>query len=130
MGLTAYGRQQQAALASTVPRLGTEAEMTAEAVEQIRARVRYQKELMKAKGHGIEEDTMEMFRWLNITFWVAVPVCVASGLYSLFFDVHPHRFEGELPEYMHVRSKEFPWQCSDCDFFDTACWKKCRAEKA
>ena len=121
---------RSAALATTVPRLGTEAEMLKDATEQIRARVQYQKELMKAKGHHAEEDVAEMWRWLNITFWVALPVCFASALYTVFFDVHAHRVDGELPEYMHVRSKEFPWECSDCDLFDMACWKKCRAEKA
>jgi hypothetical protein len=124
------GLYQRAMMASTVPRLGTEAEMTAEAIEQIRARVQYQKELLKVKGHHAEEDISEMWRWLNITFWVALPVCVASAFYTIFFDVHPHRVDGELPEYMHVRSKEFPWECSDCDLFDLACWRKCRAEKS
>jgi len=115
--------------AQTVPKYGSEAEMTAEAVQQIRARVQYQKELMKVKHHPVEEEVAEMWRWVNITFFVGIPICVASFLYSAIFDEHPHRFEGELPEYMHVRSKEFPWECSDCDFFDLKCWKKCRAAK-
>lgn len=102
--------------------------MQAEAAQQIRARVQYQKELMKSKDHG-HEDVAEMWRWVNITFWVGLPICGLSVLYSFFFDEHPHRFDGELPEYMKVRSKEFPWECSDCDFFDLKCWKKCRAEK-
>ncbi|GKZ00509.1 hypothetical protein MPSEU_001003300 [Mayamaea pseudoterrestris] len=112
-----------------VPRLGSEADMTKEAVEQIRARVAYQKSLLAAKGHSIDEEVKEMWRWVNITFMVGIPIVVASAVYSFFFDVHPHRFDGELPEYMHVRNKEFPWECSDCDIFDGACWKKCRAEK-
>lgn len=103
--------------------------MQAEAIEQIRARVQYQKELMKVKGHNIEEDVHEMWRWLSITFWVGFPVCFLSAFYSAFFDEHPHRFEGELPEYMVVRNKEFPWECGSCDLFDLKCWKKCRAEK-
>lgn len=120
--------QAQRRHVQTVPRLGTEAEMQQQAIEQIRARVAYQKELLKSKEHS-HEDVAEMWRWVNITFWVALPICGLSALYSLFFDEHPHRFEGELPEYMSVRSKEFPWECEDCDLFDLKCWKKCRAEK-
>jgi len=124
MALTVQRRSAQ-----TVPHLGSEAEMQKEAIEQIRARVNYQKELTKAQAHGHEEDVAEMWRWVNVTFYVAVPICVLSFLYSMIFDEHAHRVEGELPEYMTVRNKEFPWQCGECDIFDLTCWKKCRAEK-
>ena len=65
-------------------------------------------------------------------FLLALKVCLTSGAsgLTLIFDEHGHRFEGELPEYMHVRTKEFPWECGDCDLFDLKCWKQCRAEKA
>lgn len=114
----------------TVPAMGSDADMQKQAIEQIRARVNYQKEVMKAQSaaHGPEEDVHEMWRWVNITFFIGAPIVTLSLLYSLLFDEHPHRFEGELPEYMKTRSKEFPWKCGDCDFFDGKCWKKCRAE--
>ena len=115
--------------AMTVPKLGTEAEMKAEAIAQLRARIEYQKELIKAKGHNHEEEVNEMWRWINLTFYVGVPVCIASSLYSYLFDEHPHRVEGDLPEYMKIRNKEFPWECSDCDYLDKKCWNECRAEK-
>ena len=115
-------------MAIVVPRLGTEAEMQAQAIEQIRARVKYQKELLASQNHG-HDDKEEMYRWVKITMFVAVPVMVVSSLYSLFFDEHAHPEEGPLPEYMRIRSKEFPWECSDCDFLDKKCWTKCLAEK-
>ncbi|KAL7570437.1 hypothetical protein ACA910_017268 [Epithemia clementina (nom. ined.)] len=115
--------------AQTVPRLGTEAEMKAEAVAQIRARIEYQKQLKKVQGHSHTEEVNEMWRWLNLTFYLAIPVSLASAFYSIFFDDHSHRIEGDLPEYMRIRTKEFPWECSDCDLLDTKCWKACRAEK-
>lgn len=102
--------------------------MTSEAIAQIRARVAYQKELMKTH-HGVEEDTAEMWKWVNLTFMIGFPVVLASGLFTILFDEHPHRVEGELPEFMKIRSKEFPWECGDCDLFDLKCWKKCRANK-
>jgi hypothetical protein len=117
-------------MAEFVPALGSEEEMKKQAIEQIRSRVHYQKELLAAQqaaSHHNDED--EMWRWLNITFYVALPVVGLSVLYTYFFDVHPHRFEDPLPEYMVVRSKEFPWECGECDLFDLKCWKKCRAEK-
>ena len=129
--------------------------MTKEAIEQLRARVAYQKTLLASKSHSAEEEVKEMWRWVNITFMVGIPIVLLSAFYSAFFDVHrkyrmprhvegcqvrafanpilvyftAHRFEGELPEYMKIRSKEFPWECSDCDIFDGSCWKQCRAAK-
>lgn len=113
----------------TVPRLGTEAEMQAEAVQQIRARVNFQKELVAAHKHGHEEEVAEMWRWVHLSFKVGLPICVLSALYTLVFDEHHHRKEN-VPEFMNIRSKEFPWECGDCPLFDLECWKKCRAEKA
>ena len=71
-----------------VPRLGSEADMTKEAVQQIRARVDYQKALLAAKGHSQAAELAEMWRWVNITFWVGVPIVLLSGFYSAFFDEH------------------------------------------
>lgn len=115
--------------ASTFPKLGTEAEMIAEATQQIRARVKYQKELVKLHAHDPAEEVAEMFRWVNITFMVGLPICALSLLYSFIMDEHEHRVEGAMPEYMTVRSKEFPWECGECDLFDIPCWDKCRAAK-
>lgn len=115
-------------MAEYVPAFGSEEAMKAQAIEQIRARVRYQKELLASKHH--HNDQEEMWRWLNVTFFVGLPVCLLSCLYTYFFDEHPHRLEDPLPEYMAIRSKEFPWECGECDLFDLKCWKKCRAEKA
>jgi cytochrome c oxidase subunit 6a len=121
---------QQSRSAQTVPRLGTEAQMQAEAIEQIRARVKYQKELVAAHAHDPAEEFAEMVRWINITFMVGLPICGLSVVYSYFMDEHAHRNDGALPDYMVVRSKEFPWECGECDLFDLKCWEKCRAEKA
>jgi cytochrome c oxidase subunit 6a len=114
-------------MAQLVPALGTEEEMKAQAIEQIRARVEYQKNLKAA--HPAHDDVDEMYRWLNITFWVGFPITALSLLYSFFFDEHHHRIHGPLPDHMNIRSKEFPWECGQCDLFDSACWKKCREEK-
>ena len=132
MATTMVARNTQRRGAQTVPRLGTEEQMKAEALEQIKARLAYQRELMKGKKpeDHLKEEVEEMYKWVKITFAVGVPMCLLSSIYSFVFDEHAHRAEGEMPEFMKVRKKEFPWECSDCDLFDRGCWKQCRAEKA
>lgn len=115
-------------MAQMVPALGSEEAMKQQAIEQIRARVEYQKSLLAA--HPEHDDVDEMYRWMNITIWVALPVTALSIFYSFFFDEHKHRVDGPLPEHMVIRAKEYPWECGQCDLFDGACWKKCREEKA
>ena len=126
-------RHTQRRNAQTVPRLGTEEQMKAEALEQIKARLAYQKELMKIKGDSkahTEEEVAEMYKWVKVTFMVGLPICLASVVFSFVMEEHAHKPEGELPEFIKHRAKEYPWECGDCDLFDQACWKKCRAEKA
>jgi cytochrome c oxidase subunit 6a len=118
--------------AQTVPRLGTEEQMKAEALEQIKARLAYQKELMKTKDpkHQLDEEIHEMYKWVKLSFMVGLPICLVSLIFSFTMEEHHHRAEGALPEYLAIRKKEFPWECGDCALFDLDCWKKCRAEKA
>lgn len=113
----------------TVPKFGSPAEMEAEAIAQLRARVRRQKEIMNATQHNEAEEIAEMYKWIKISFVVAVPVCVLSVAKDILLVDHVHRPEGELPDYMNIQVKEFPWECETCALFDLECWKKCRAEQ-
>ena len=113
----------------TVPKFGSPAEMEAEAIAQLRARVRRQKEIMDATQHNEAEEIAEMWKWIKISFVVAVPVCVLSVAKDILLVDHVHRPEGELPDYMNIQVKEFPWECETCALFDLECWKKCRAEQ-
>eukprot|EP00571_Detonula_confervacea_P004334 CAMPEP_0172321020 /NCGR_PEP_ID=MMETSP1058-20130122/41984_1 /TAXON_ID=83371 /ORGANISM="Detonula confervacea, Strain CCMP 353" /LENGTH=127 /DNA_ID=CAMNT_0013036393 /DNA_START=563 /DNA_END=946 /DNA_ORIENTATION=- len=113
----------------TVPKLASPAEMEAEAIAQLRARVQRQKQIMNATEHNEAEEIAEMYKWIKISFIVAVPVCILSGLKDLLFVPHAHRQEGPLPDYMAIQVKEFPWECETCALFDLECWKKCRAEQ-
>ena len=82
----------------TVPRLGTEAEMQAEAVAQIRARLAYQKEIMEANPHkSHSEEWTELWTWIRISIFVCGPVCVFGILKDLVVEEHHHRPEGPLP---------------------------------
>ena len=113
----------------TVPKMGSPAEMEAEAIAQLRARVRRQKEIMDATHHSEAEEIAEMWKWIKISFIVAAPVCVLSIAKDVLFVDHVHRPEGPLPDYMAIQVKEFPWECETCALFDLDCWKKCRAEQ-
>ena len=114
----------------TVPRLGTQAEMEAEAIAHLRARVRRQKEIKDATHVSEAEELEEMWKWVKISAVVAAPVCVLSVFKDVFFVGHAHRPHGPLPDYMNIQVKEFPWECETCALFDLECWKKCRAEQA
>lgn len=115
--------------AQTVPRFGPESDMTKDAVEQLKARIAYQREIEAAHHHSHQEEVDEMWKWIKISFIIAFPVCVLSSVKDIVFgEDHGHAHEGPAPEYMHIRNKAFPWECEDCELFNLDCWKKCRAE--
>ena len=116
--------------AQTVPRMGSEAEMEKEALAQIKARLARQKDIMKQTHKSEAEEVDEMWKWVKISLFVATPVCVLTVLKDMLFVEHEHRKPGPEPDYMRIRNKEFPWECSDCELFNGECWKKCRAEMA
>jgi len=113
-----------------VPKLGSPAEMEAEAIAQLRARVRRQKEIMDADTHCQTEEIAEMWKWIKLSFFVVVPVCVLSVAKDVLLVDHQHRKPDPLPDYMAIQVKEFPWECETCALFDLECWKKCREEQA
>jgi cytochrome c oxidase subunit 6a len=115
----------------TVPKIGTEAEMQAEAIEQVRARIAYQKEVMAANPHkSHDEEWTELWLWIKMSIFVAGPGCLVMMAKDGLIEEHHHRPDGPMPEYMSIRAKEFPWECDQCALFDLDCWGKCRAEKA
>mmetsp|Transcript_12020 Transcript_12020/g.22341 ORF Transcript_12020/g.22341 Transcript_12020/m.22341 type:complete len:144 (+) Transcript_12020:674-1105(+) len=125
-GATAIQRRSN----QTVPKLGSPAEMEAEAIAQLRARVRRQKEIMNATEHSHSEEIAEMWKWIKMSFFVATPICVLSVAKDVFLVDHVHRRAGPEPDYMAIQVKEFPWDCETCALFDLECWKKCREEQA
>jgi cytochrome c oxidase subunit 6a len=115
----------------TVPKIGTEAEMQAEVIQQVKARIAYQKEVMAANPHkSHDEEWEELWLWIKISIFVGGPGCFMMMAKDVAIEEHHHRPHGPLPEYMGIRSKEFPWECDQCPFFDLECWKECRNEKA
>ena len=76
------------------------------------------------------EEVEEMWKWVRISIFVAIPICVLTVVKDVLFEEHAHRKPGPEPEYMKIRNKSFPWECEDCALFDNKCWKKCRADMA
>jgi cytochrome c oxidase subunit 6a len=117
--------------AQTVPRFGSEEAMKKDAIEQLRARLAYQKEIESAKhsGHSHADEVNEMWKWIRISFMIAFPICCVSVVKDLVLGEHHHHDDGPLPDYMKIRNKAFPWECGDCSLFDQKCWNACKAEK-
>ena len=113
----------------TAPTYGSEEAMKASAIAQLEARIAAQKEAVKNSTHKSHaEEVEEMWKWIKISLMVAFPICVASGVKDLFME-HPHAHASEV-DYMKIRNKPYPWECEDCNLFDSKCWDACRAEKA
>ena len=91
----------------TVPKIGTEAEMQAEAIEQVRARIAYQKEVMAANPHkSHEEEWTELWTWIKISIFIGGPGCVLMCVKDGIIEEHHHRPDGPLPEYMAIATKD------------------------
>lgn len=131
--VAATARQQQVGArrnTQTVPRLGSEQEMQADAIAQLQARIARQKEIVQATQHTEQEELDEMWKWVKISVLVAAPVLVLTSIKDIILNEHDHRKPGPEPDYMRIRNKPFPWECEDCELFNRDCWKQCRAEKA
>mmetsp|Transcript_34301 Transcript_34301/g.80463 ORF Transcript_34301/g.80463 Transcript_34301/m.80463 type:complete len:106 (-) Transcript_34301:207-524(-) len=77
-----------------------------------------------------EEATKLMGTWKTISA-VGFVATVAIGGFVYSQSVHEHfDFEKNKFHYMHVRNKQFPWSCSDCNLFDSKCWAEARAAKS
>lgn len=104
--------------------------MKKEALAQLKARIAKQKDIEAGNHISHAEEVAEMWKWVKLSIFVATPVCVLSVVKDLTLVDHQHRPAGPEPDFMRIRNKEFPWECSDCELFESECWKKCREEKA
>merc|ERR1711935_324102 len=71
------GRVTQVRSIQVVPKMGTETEMKAEVIDQIRARIAYQKEVLAANPHkSHDEEWVELWTWIKISIYVCIPGCI------------------------------------------------------
>lgn len=57
----------------------------------------------------------------SIVMFAGCGVVMAGNIWYISTHEHLHGTPKEVP-YMHIRSKPFPWRCSDCELFNGACW--------
>ena len=76
----------------------------------------------------------EVEKWKKVSMGATVVVILYSlkEFAGILGGAHDHHDHGDkpLPDYMQIRSKPFPWECSNCSMFDTHCFEKCKAERA
>jgi len=113
----------------TAPNLGSQEEMTAQAIAQVRARVALQKAVV-SKYNTQGEEFAEAKSWMNLLFMGFYPVVIPYTLYNIYLMMteEHHEEQEDLPTYMKIESKPFPWRCPDCSLFDTHCWNLCKAK--
>ena len=79
-------------------------------------------------AHSREEGLKEVEKWKKVSIGMTGLVILLSLKEVVSSEEHGHGPE-ELPSYMRIRSKPFPWSCTDCSPFDSACMKACKESK-
>ena len=41
--------------------------------------------------------------------------------------MHPHAHEDVAYSHMKIRAKPYPWDCPDCNLFESQCFRDCKA---
>lgn len=75
----------------------------------------------------MHETAEEVEKWKKISI-VATGVVVLASLKEIVgLASHGHHEDDKpKPDYMRIRTKPYPWECSDCSLFDTECFKACQ----
>mmetsp|Transcript_19307 Transcript_19307/g.20927 ORF Transcript_19307/g.20927 Transcript_19307/m.20927 type:complete len:101 (-) Transcript_19307:71-373(-) len=72
---------------------------------------------------GASNAEEESKRWFKLSV-AMIGLSTVLGLYNVAAHEHEHG-RHDLP-YMHIRTKPYPWECSDCNLFSGDCWKACK----
>jgi len=54
-----------------------------------------------------------------------IGLSTAVGLFNFIAHEHEEEPIRGLP-YQKIRTKPYPWSCSDCNLFDIPCWDECK----
>uniref|UniRef100_A0A7S3Y537 Phosphagen kinase C-terminal domain-containing protein n=1 Tax=Heterosigma akashiwo TaxID=2829 RepID=A0A7S3Y537_HETAK len=74
-----------------------------------------------------------MVKWKKMSQGMVAFMGVVGVLTAIQHSMHhhdEHEDDAPPPPYMKIRNKPYPWTCTDCDFFDSACHKECKAKLA
>ena len=75
-------------------------------------------------------EEVEKWRKVSIAATGIVIVMSIKEMVDMAGGHHGAHSDKPLPDYMQIRAKPFPWECSSCSLFDTECFKRCKAERA
>lgn len=66
--------------------------------------------------------------WTKVSAGMVFGFCIPYGAYVLVKELTHHSHEhGPTYSHMRIRRKAFPWDASDCSFFDQKCFNAHRA---
>ena len=72
----------------------------------------------------------EMAQWRTYSYGiVGFSSLLTIGIFATMDDSHGHPKENPY-SYEKIRTKPYPWECSNCNLFDGHCWEECRKKKA
>ena len=49
------------------------------------------------------------------------------GIVEYRHAMHPHEHEDIAYSHMKIRAKPYPWDCPDCNLFESQCFRDCKA---
>ncbi|CAM9205361.1 unnamed protein product [Heterosigma akashiwo] len=81
-------------------------------------------------GHA-EDHVAEMAKWKQMSKYMVGVMGVVTLSTAVQHTMHHHEehdHDAAPAPYMKIRNKPYPWQCADCDFFDSACHKECKTK--
>jgi len=80
-------------------------------------------------GHDPVQAYADMNSWVQYSIGMA-GVCVAVTGWVVYLESsHEHSHHVDERAYKKIRSKPYPWSCSDCNLFNSECFKKCKEGK-
>eukprot|EP00244_Chara_vulgaris_P000988 TRINITY_DN115_c0_g1_i3.p1 TRINITY_DN115_c0_g1~~TRINITY_DN115_c0_g1_i3.p1 ORF type:complete len:117 (-),score=4.11 TRINITY_DN115_c0_g1_i3:443-793(-) len=80
-----------------------------------------------AAGHSDEDLARDVATWRRVTA-VAAVFCAGFSVYTLYgMSSHHSHKENPAYDYLHVRTKEFPW--GPCGLFELDCKQKLKEQQ-
>ena len=81
-------------------------------------------------GHDHAQAVADTEFWRKASIGGGAVVATFATIIGYIELTHEHHHH-EKPKYSYlkIRTKPYPWSCPDCNFFDSACWRECKAAR-
>mmetsp|Transcript_11850 Transcript_11850/g.10731 ORF Transcript_11850/g.10731 Transcript_11850/m.10731 type:complete len:108 (+) Transcript_11850:46-369(+) len=90
----------------------------------VRSNIIKSKFVRNFSGHSADDARKEVVRWFQISIGM-VSFSALALAYILATDVHVHQ---DKPDLYVTNNKPYPWECPECNLFDSKCWSNCKAK--